>query len=620
MVLLTWGCAGTAPLLNSISGTPEIEAGQRGYIRWSFSDADSVTLAGQEGAFDATDITYVTPRVTTTYRLTGHGGDQSTTGSWTIRVVNPPPPIVEEQTTPPDPPERSDQPCNYFFESTLASDFLMGYASGQTGVPAVNKVKIMRVAATDSNPLGEIHAVLLDEYGNYLPSMTASSEWKLAMDCYAADAALEISPLIEEIVDPANDVSLALCVDNAAYMAPYAASVDLACQDILCNLTEEDEISLYRFDHRVVQEFEGISANNARSLLTPMDREQNSIVTALYRAAYAGLSSLASSARSQKALILITGGVENASLVYTINDVAQQARSLGVTVYTIAIGDGVDTYALRYIASQSGGRYYSVNRGEMNKLQRALGEIVRSYKSFYRLQFDDRNQGWQEFRDCQDGITARLRYNGGLDRVEEGRKVGAPPRNYDPHHQILAVFDYNSTDPPPAYHLQFDRLAAVLLDNPGKSIEIVGHASLDGSDAANLAISRARAQNARRALTARGVSPAQLRIRASGARKPVYYLEGTAWQSQENRRVEIRWLDPELEPFELLAQTSYTEEEAISQVEEWENRGINAYYELILIDRIPAFRVKLWGYRSNEEASNAGRQLQTKYGIRLAVQ
>ncbi len=114
--------------------------------------------------------------------------------------------------------------------------------------------------------------------------------------------------------------------------------------------------------------------------------------------------------------------------------------------------------------------------------------------------------------------------------------------------------------------------------------------------------------------------PAQIRLRSAGREKPVYYFESEEWQARVNRRVELRWLDPSLVPYEILAEAVVSEEEAIRLETQWSARGYDAYYDTFLINRIPAYRLKLWGFATLESAEKTKTALQTKYKTPLKVQ
>jgi hypothetical protein len=97
-------------------------------------------------------------------------------------------------------------------------------------------------------------------------------------------------------------------------------------------------------------------------------------------------------------------------------------------------------------------------------------------------------------------------------------------------------------------------------------------------------------------------------------------LQQAPWQQYYNRRVEVRWLDPDLLPYEIIAQTSDSETEALKNVEKWEFHGYNAYYERYLENHSPVYRVKIWGFPTLEEAEASANKIQTIYNTKCIVQ
>jgi hypothetical protein len=84
-----------------------------------------------------------------------------------------------------------------------------------------------------------------------------------------------------------------------------------------------------------------------------------------------------------------------------------------------------------------------------------------------------------------------------------------------------------------------DTVATVLQIDPGMRVEIVGHATDGGSQAANLQLSAARAEAVREALLRKGVRPQQLAARGAGDTAPLTREAGAA-ALVRNRRTEIR--------------------------------------------------------------------------------
>ena len=619
LMSLAWSCAAVKPQLQSVDGPYVVQEGDEAQIRWRFSDADSVRFENDPRSFMPSDSVRFFPTETREYKIVGLRDEHEIAAYWPITVAR----AARAETVYVDrdePRSANLPPCSHFHESRLHSYYLTGYAEAAAGVPEL-QMKVMRVHSDADGAPNAFDVILMDQFGNYLPSLGADDvDWRIGFDCFASDVAYEVTPEVREYIAPDNGLGIAVVVDQAAYMRPYVPTLDVATQDMLCTLGPDDRFSLVRFDHRVETLIAAAPPAEARAAWRSVDFERYGGLTALYRAAMQGIFTLESSPSAEKCLVLVAGGSEDASLIYTINDVAERARRNGIVVYSVALGDNVDSYALRYLSAYTGGRYYGVPADDYGQLRAALNEVVNSYRTFYRLTPREGEVPLKSLDICRDGVQADVQFARVNTAVRnEQRRTMVPMKNYDPQHQILSVFSHAATAPDDRYDGQLDLLAQTLRDNPGKNIELIGHASLSGSDLRNAQLANERARRVRQALQARGVEPERIRLRGEGAETPVYYLESEQWQAANNRRVEIRWLDPALAPYEIAAQSVDTEEEAIDAAEEWQRRGVNAYYEMRMLRGVPRFQVHLWGYTSEAEARAAKSALQARFGVRLSV-
>jgi hypothetical protein len=101
---------------------------------------------------------------------------------------------------------------------------------------------------------------------------------------------------------------------------------------------------------------------------------------------------------------------------------------------------------------------------------------------------------------------------------------------------------------------------------------------------------------------------------------PIYPIANTAQEFQLNRRVEFRWLDPQLLPYELVTTYVWSETEALRELRRWQDRGFNAYIEEVMIEQRPAFRIKLWGYATRQQAEAAARTITQRYKARVTIE
>jgi outer membrane protein OmpA-like peptidoglycan-associated protein len=99
-------------------------------------------------------------------------------------------------------------------------------------------------------------------------------------------------------------------------------------------------------------------------------------------------------------------------------------------------------------------------------------------------------------------------------------------------------FDPGRADIKPNFRPVLDRFAQSLVENPATVIQIVGHTDATGDDAANLRLSRERANATRDYLASRGVTSNRIATDGRGEREPVASNETEAGRAR-NRRVEI---------------------------------------------------------------------------------
>jgi stress response protein YsnF len=164
-------------------------------------------------------------------------------------------------------------------------------------------------------------------------------------------------------------------------------------------------------------------------------------------------------------------------------------------------------------------------------------------------------------------------------------------------------------------------ITTVLKDNPQYSIELIGHSSIeDGKEENNVKISAERVNNIKSVFLQEGVPEYQIKSNSLGSAKPIYFLPSTEWQQHYNRRVEVRWIKPGDLPYEIIAQEYWTEEEAQKQVNEWQAKGFRAYFERYLVNNRPAYKVKLWGFESKDQALSEAKKLKASYKFDFLVE
>jgi outer membrane protein OmpA-like peptidoglycan-associated protein len=99
-------------------------------------------------------------------------------------------------------------------------------------------------------------------------------------------------------------------------------------------------------------------------------------------------------------------------------------------------------------------------------------------------------------------------------------------------------FDPGRADIKPNFRPVLDQFAQSLVQNPASVIQIIGHTDASGNDAANVQLSRERANATRDYLASRGVTANRMMTDGRGEREPVASNDTEAGRAR-NRRVEI---------------------------------------------------------------------------------
>ena len=151
-----------------------------------------------------------------------------------------------------------------------------------------------------------------------------------------------------------------------------------------------------------------------------------------------------------------------------------------------------------------------------------------------------------------------------LSNVDENSKLS--------RYKIVNLFYDSNTSIDTSFYLHIQNLGTILKLNPTKIIELIGYSSLLESNDDALALALQRASSIRKYLIMTGADPNQIRIRGLSNIKPIYPDENEYYQTIMNRRVECRWIDPALFPYEIRAEKVYTEQEALTMIEKWEKK------------------------------------------------
>jgi outer membrane protein OmpA-like peptidoglycan-associated protein len=101
-------------------------------------------------------------------------------------------------------------------------------------------------------------------------------------------------------------------------------------------------------------------------------------------------------------------------------------------------------------------------------------------------------------------------------------------------------FDYDKSSLRQESFPELNRLAKIILDNPGIKVEIMGHTDDKGTDDYNKRLSEARAQEVFKYLVSKNIPPERMTAKGYGKSKPI--VPNTSDENRQmNRRVEFRF-------------------------------------------------------------------------------
>jgi len=428
-------------------------------------------------------------------------------------------------------------------------------------------------------------------------ALPPTPRWRIELRCPDGTTVLEPTQTMPQTV-PAWEILL--CLDRSALASLSPLALRRAVGALLALQRPEDRLVLvqYRYRAEFIHVFSGEVASAAADTLSILPAEGIAAPLHVVQAALEYCRTTPSP--RHRALILLTEAPERSSFLVSAHEVVRTARQLRIPLCVLQVGLSHERSFWQALATQTGGTYGWISSPEPDLLIRRLTWLLRGLQSHYVLTFPAP-------RMCPE---LQLRFSAEHPAAVAEYSFAELPQTR-PLQQLLCIFEPGDTAIGAASAALLADLAQWLQAHPAERIELIGYSGTTEPEALALQ----RAQNVRRRLLQLGVPAHQLRLRSEGARQPLFYFERTPAHQRGNARVELRWLRPELLPYELTVATVASEAEALRTVETWETRGYSAYYEPILRRSEPAYRVKLWGFGTEEQAQAALRRIRRLYGI-----
>lgn len=585
--------------LIDFEGVSRVNEGDTLTIDWNFENAHYVSIEDIPQNFNPKDSLTFVPKRNTKLEFAAINKKDTLRLTWRVYVKQNEEVKIEEA-------EISKYPNSY-----IESNYFSGVHQDPKNLIPKN-IKLMGYNNLDSNTV-EYKVLLLDEFGNYIPNIKNNDFliWNISNSCGDYNDIITIDDYEEEKMSD-KSTAVKILLDNSK-AAEFNQSLLFHINNGLNKVKSNTKASLAYFnqDYFDLFDFTKISELKEKSLTI----EKQDGLNALYKNAYKALAEMQFVKDEKKTLVILTYSPNNAATIYNAKDVVSLARELDIPIYVIAIGNAIDTYSMKYISYGTGGKYYSLDATDMVDVTDILNEITFAQNAHYKITVPK-----PIYNDCE-FYTSTLKLNFNEKIIEDTGNYISKPTWLGNSQQSLAIFNYKNTEIDAQYLSLVESISRVLKDNPQYSIELIGHSSIeDGKEENNLKISSERVENVKKIFLDYGVPEYQLKLTAYGSAKPIYYLPSTEWQQHYNRRVEVKWIKPGDMPYEIVAQEYWTEEEAQQKANDWQRKGFRAYYERYLVNNRPAYKVKLWGFESKDQALSEAKKLKDSYKFDFLVE
>lgn len=576
--------------------TYDIEKGECCTISWNIKNADKIVFQTKDYSNYAS--VEVCPTDTTIYTIATANADQ--TKFFKVKVnVNPYTPKIKTG---------SEFVAKH---SDTISIELSDYYSGVIPVQynsRINKLKITRLL--DQNNLLKINFIPLDLFGNFIDGLNFGND-NLSVQFISDNTRIpcKVSSVERYKSEERNHFYFVI---ETSFNAQFIDKIVNQLRSALLTFSPNDFVSVYFVSHTINKYFESLNPVTASLQLSSTNispKGLNSTANGLFEI----LDRIHDNSNKEEikpVIILCNFSGDNSSITYTLSDVAKVARKEQVPIYSIGIGLDAKSYQLSPLSNSTNAKDYIISQNEIDDVKKIFNEIYFTQKNGYQAKVEILSN-IANYKTLNLQISTHNGENFVEDKISYHTK---PPEIYTPF-QILSLFDHLSSDLPKDYNIKINELSELLKDNPDAQVELIGYSNFETiDDESDYKLALDRALTIKEKLLQNGVGVSQVTTKTKGNLNPLYYFPKVEWQVAINRRVEIRWMDPSLLPFEIIAQTAVSETEANKYVDEWEKLGYRSYYQRNVVrNQDVVYRVKIWGFATQSEAENAIRVLSFKF-------
>ncbi len=200
-------------------------------------------------------------------------------------------------------------------------------------------------------------------------------------------------------------------------------------------------------------------------------------------------------------------------------------KNFFIAVAALSLVAGCESISNRTLGSTAGGAVAGAGLGTLaggdDRRNAAIGAAVGAIAGAAVGVYMDKQEEKLRQQTAGTGI--------GVDRVGDQIELTMPSG---------ITFDVNSAAIQPDFQNTLNQVASTLVEYPSTAVDIVGHASSDGADDYNQALSERRATSVKNYLVGGGLQSVRVSSYGVGERQPVA-TNDTAEGRAANRRVEI---------------------------------------------------------------------------------
>ncbi|MFZ4567608.1 MAG: OmpA family protein [Bacteroidota bacterium] len=571
LILCLWGCTSTKQLtLRQISGETDITKGSKAKLSWQFENADSVKIEGDLTTYRTKDSTVLLPLQNTTYRIVAYKGKNDS--------------VVQLRTI------YVDNNKDTFSQDSTQNNVLSINDSFSQSLRLVHK-RFVQFDSSHHKYVFSIH----NNQGFILNDKIIETSISFQHEDSTLNASFKVKPEIRL----SKKSSIVIALDQSLEMIHNQSIINTYLYQAINKINDIDSLHFIRFNTSIVSQQ---ILKNKTDIINAINAYQG-YKPAGIRCIYHVIDSILKNKdiADDADIIVLTSGPDNGSYIHDAESIVKNAQKRNISIHVCNINNEVlDNYSLKYLASKSGGTFLDLSSSDTNTCVSSLISLMRINKgTFYEVLIADSilKSGESFYISVKLPTNDTVLSQKVLSNVDENSKLS--------RYKIVNLFYDSNTSIDTSFYLHIQNLGAVLKLNPTKIIEIIGYSSLLESNDDALALALQRASAVRKYLIMTGVDPNQIRIRGLSNIKPIYPDENEYYQTIMNRRVECRWIDPSLFPYEIRAEKVYTEQEALSMIEKWEKKKIMSYFDRRIQNGNSYYQILLWGYSTQNQMNEA---------------